>query len=211
MLVRNMAFVIASGMLTLCGSASAAFVQYVNDWPFAPPPEQWFADAGPVTTLDFVGLAPQHMSDQYSHLGATFTGDDFAYTSFIASDGFGIKGGALWGGSIEFKFDQPRTAVAILFPGIAYLKLLLRGEVIYSSGAWNVGELSFIGLIGDQPFDEVHIIDPLGDVHVDNIYFGAAVPGPGVLAALLPALGGLTRRRGRCAARGAGSGTRKDG
>jgi len=182
-------------VLSLSLRTHAGFVGYVNDWPSAPSPDQWFIDAGPVTTLDFVGLAPQHMSDQYSRLGVTFTGDDFAYTSFIASDGFGIKGGALWGGSIEFKFDQPRTAVAILFPGTAYMRLFLQGELVYESGAWNIGELSFLGLIGDQPFDEVHIIDPLGSVHVDNIYFGAAVPGPGVLAALLPALGWTGRRR----------------
>jgi hypothetical protein len=186
--------------LALSGTSSAAFVEYLNDWPFVPPPEQWFIDAGPVTTLDFVGLAPQQMTNQYADLGVIFPGNDFAYTSFICSDGFGLKGGLPWGGSIELKFDQPRTAFAVLFPGDAFLKLFWQGQLIFTNGGWGSSPwapLAFIGLIGDQPFDEVHIIDPLGSVHIDNIYFGASVPGPGVLSVLLPALcwSGRGRRR----------------
>lgn len=179
----------------LPSSSHADFVHYVNDWPFAPPPEQWFIDVGTYTTIDFVGLAPQPLSNQYAHLGVTFPGNDHTYTSAILSDGYGVVGGLPWGPSIVVKLDQPRTAFAVLFPGIAYMKLYYQGSLIFTSGDWAQGDLSFIGLIGDQAFDEVHIIDPLGDVHIDNIYFGAVIPSPGVLTMLMAAMCGVGRRR----------------
>ena len=187
--------------MTLAGSCAAGFVMYVSEgqpWGY-PAQEQWFIDAGTYTTIDFVGLAPQPLSNQYAHLGVTFPGNDHTYTSPFLSDGYGVVGGLPWGPSIEVKFDQPRTAFAVLFPGLAYLKLFSGGVLIHTSGAWNIGALSFIGLIGDQPFDEVHIIDPLGDVHIDNIYFGAAIPGPGAMAPLMAwgLLSGVGRRRRR--------------
>ncbi len=36
----------------------------------------------------------------------------------------------------------------------------------------SAGEIAFLGLVGEEPFDRAIIFDPIGDTDIDNLFFG---------------------------------------
>ena len=140
------------------------------------------------------------VTDQYADLGVLFTdGNDFINDAPTLPDGFALNGmGTPFLIDINLAFDRPRTAVAMDFPGTGQFQLFSEGELIYTS-TWDIappGETIFLGLLSDQPFDAVRILDPTGSLaFIDNVFFGDVIPTPGAMA--LFAVAALTARRRR--------------
>jgi hypothetical protein len=155
---------------------------------------EWEAAVGPVTTLDFTGFPDgTFITDQYSELGATFTdGDDsIRFNPTFKNDSWGLDGN----GDISVTFDTPQLWVAVDFPGYIAFRLFFQGEMIHQSVHGSGGNGWFIGLVSDEPFDALVLIDPLagGEAAIDDLHYG--VPAPATLVLL--GLAALAPRRRR--------------
>jgi len=158
----------------------------------------WQAAAGAHTTIDFTGFdVGTIITTQYQSLGVIFTeGNDRinALQSFV-NDGFGLNGVI---DTFTLAFSQPMRTIACEFPGSLQFKLYSQGQLIHTSTIFgNVGTGFFGGLISDQPFDSAIVIDPQGDVYVDDLHFGQGIPGPCTMVVL--GMGICIKRRKRCA------------
>jgi hypothetical protein len=197
---------IAALALGIGSGASASFQTYFDQ-------PSWEGAVQSYTALTFADLGGNaYMTDQYAHLGVTFlNGDDFVEFGSEAypQNGWGIDANA----NCHLKFDFDVYAIAVWHPGNMGLKLYNDGQLVYSFPFFPGGGYNwFGGVVGTVPFDEVIIYDWFdSQISIDDIYF-APVPAPGAAVLLLAvALFAGRRRAGRCAARGAGSRTRKDG
>jgi hypothetical protein len=158
----------------------------------------WLAAAGAHTAITFLGY-PQNtnITTQYSNLGITFTDGidliDNAPTAF-PNDGWGINGAL---DSTTLYFALPTTSLAADFPGFIQYKLFWHEQLIFTSNIMGGGGAGhFAGVVSDQPFDRAVILDPLGGLFFDDLYFGPPVPAPAALPLLaLAALRGRSRRR----------------
>lgn len=164
---------------------------------------EWTTATSGVTTIEFSDLpAGTFVTDQYAPLGVTFTpGDDQIdfLPSIYPSDGYGLFGG--YNGlavplPIIMEFSTPITSIGIRFPGSTKFELYSNGiKIGVTQNFFAIGDpTSFAGVISDIAFDRVVIPPVLGNVSMDTLFFGGAIPGPGALAVLL---GGAVALRGR--------------
>jgi MYXO-CTERM domain-containing protein len=180
----------------VCSVALADDVQWFNN----PLEQDWWDAVGSVTTIDFTGHEHfEPLSDQYAHLGITFSGTvHFMESGLFINDGWGMRG--FMGAWIHF--DNPINWIAADFPGNLGYELYSGDELIYTSFEFGVGGTgNFGGLISSKPFDRVFIWEQPGTdgffiPHIDDLHFGAfAVPAPGALGVVGLAL--LVHRRRR--------------
>jgi len=159
----------------------------------------WFESVDPVTTIDFTDLAQnEFVTDQYAHLGATFFGTAIGHhsASIFQTDGKGILG---WTQTeVELEFDLPRTEFALQFASLNFMVNFHLGEDFVGSTPVMSSFIStFIGIKSSLPFDRVEMFAFSHAVtYIDNIYFGAPIPAPGVLA-FVAFVGLVSRRRRR--------------
>jgi hypothetical protein len=188
--------VIVSAVMT-CSVTFADEVQWFNN----PMQDDWWSAVGDVTTIDFTGHEHfEPLSDQYAHLGVTFSGTVSAIeSSGFINDGWGMRG--FMGAWVHF--DQPMNWIAADFPGNLGYELYSGDDLIYTSFEFGVGGTgNFGGLVSSKPFDSVFIwqqpgTDGIFIPYVDDLHFGALVPAPGALSVVALAIL-FTRRRRRC-------------
>ena len=190
---RSFLWVFAAFAGVSCISAARAQVELFTDF------AKWQAAAGSFSTVDFTGFpVGTFITDQYADLGVLFTdgNDSIHFAGSFTIDGAGLDGN----GDTVVAFAEPMVALAIHFPGFAQVELFVKSRSIYLSevisgpGAFDLG---FLGVISTLPFDSAALIDPIGEVAIENLYFGPPIPSPGTLTAL--ALGLLLRAtRRRC-------------
>jgi hypothetical protein len=153
---------------------------------------EWVAAVGPVTTIDFTGFPEgTTITDQYADVGAIFI-DGLNFTWFnptFKNDGVGLYGYD----EINVAFDTPQRWMAVDFPGFIGIRLFFQDSIIHESGWGNPGNGWFVGLVSDEPFDSLLLIEPGGEVNIDDLHYG--VPSPAVLWLL--AVAGLVWRRRR--------------
>ncbi len=103
-------------------------------------------------------------------------------------------GALLWLHDVHPKFLTPQKWIGAHYPGNLLYQLLSGGDVIYTSLPYSAPGLGeFYGVVSDQMFDEVKIINDSGLLSIDNIYFG--VPAPGAVSVFgLWFVGGRRRR-----------------
>jgi len=160
--------------------------------------QAWFDAAGSITTIGFADLPNDTLvTTQYAELGATFTDgvDLVLYNEGFLNDGVGLNGAF---DQIAIEFAQPMQAIGVDFPGGIQLTLVYHGVPFYTStGFVGPGEGAFGGIISSNPFDGVLIIDPRGDVFIDDLHFGPPIPAPPAIALIvLPFMCPCRRRRG---------------
>ncbi len=159
---------------------------------------EWEAAVGSFTTIDFI-LPPSGtpISDQYSDLGVHFGEWIFSHNSgSYQNDGWGIHG-AVDGAWVHF--DTPQHWVGLDHPGTTNIELYRDGELIHTTGTFGSSGAGFFGgVMSSVAFDEIYIFrhGPNNFVFIDDLHFGAMVPGPGGLA-LLALAGAFTARRRR--------------
>jgi len=159
--------------------------------------DEWSAQTGSFTTIDFIGL--EHgtpLTSQYEVFGVTFTNSKaWSSMGLFPQDGFGMKELDINDPAPQIYFATPITAVAFhKTPATNAFLFYLGDEVI--SGPLNLGG-GFVGLTFESPIDRIVVSGGLGTISIDNIYFGAPIPAPGVL--VVAAIAGLlpVRRRRR--------------
>lgn len=164
--------------------ARASFVEY-HDL------ASWSSAAGPFTTLDFVFPQAVILDDEYLSLGVIFPDAEevaFPQAGGFPQDGWGVKGAVLGDADIHLAFLEPQTWIGVWFPGNVYIEFYSGGQLVHTSDDLAVGGQTlnvFGGVVSTIPFDEVRLVDPFGLINVDNIPFGAAVPGPGCVLVLV--------------------------
>jgi len=169
--------------------ARAAVVEYTSK-------AQWQSAAGAYTTIQFNELPNgTWITDQYDHVGALFTdGSDqvFFNQNGFPNDGYGLNAAF---DETTIEFTQSIFTIAADCPGGLRFTLFYRGVQTYLSSPFSGDPFAFAGLVSDQPFDKVLIMDPSGGTFVDDLYFGPPIPGSGAWAVVACfVLGG---RRGR--------------
>jgi len=179
------------------GGASASIVSYTNFDAWAT------ATATPVTSIffteiDFAPGGPTVVNDQYAALGVLFQ-DHFLDESstLYPSDGRGLAASQNYVGQITVDLTMARTSVAV--EHIASMRLdLFDGDLFIGSSILSgISGTGFIGVVSATPFDRVVVQNPnSGAPLLDNIYFGAPIPAPGVLA-FVAFVGLVSRRRRR--------------
>lgn len=93
------------------------------------------------------------------------------------NDGFGIDGNL----RTTVLFDKPQSWIAFDLPGLAKIELFSNDELFHFSFFGGGGPGHFAGLLSDQPFDKVVILDPSdSNIAFDDMYFGA-IPSPSAL------------------------------
>lgn len=182
---------LSATLLACAGSVQAGFTTYTNF-------DAWKSATGnSYTTLDFVFPQPVLLTTQYLNLGVSFPDQEEVAHTLPASypfDGWGVKGAPFADSDIHLKFATPQRWIAAHYPGHVSYQLISNGTVIYTSPFHGTaGASDFHGVVSGVAFDEVRLINPLGELYVDNIYFG--VPAPGTLAILGAGLIGGRRRR----------------
>lgn len=157
--------------------------------------QAWFNAAGPISEVDFTGFAPNTIiTNQYAHLGVTFTDgtDRIHFAGSYLEDGVGLNGAF---DESSLAFAQPMHTLAFDYPGNIQFVLYSGAQAIFDSGiVFGGGAGAFVGIISTQSFDSVEITDPTLGLVYDTLYFGAPIPAPAGLAALLA---GLLARPGR--------------
>ena len=147
---------------------------------------EWEAAVGAFTTLDF-DIQPQGtpITNQYAHLGVNVTGAAFSHSApGYVNDEWGMfASGGAW-----VHFNSPQNWVAVDYPGEIQIQLFQLGVLIYTSTYFvPSGTGNFAGLWSPIPFDEVHLrrLAPSSvNVFIDDLHFGALVPGPSALGLL---------------------------
>ncbi|HRP63531.1 MAG TPA: hypothetical protein PK400_09585, partial [Phycisphaerales bacterium] len=172
-------------------SAAAAVIQYTSK-------AEWQAAAGAFHTIDFTGFAHGTLiTNQYTEqYGVTFVGlNTIFHSSAFIHDGHGLRGQP----ASRFRFDSPKTSVAVEFAGQIVFNLYYQGVLMYTSpDFWDPsqGGLGFAGIVSSFEFDEVVLYrsPPIdGLVLYDDLYFG--VPSPGALGVFALTAFGCRRRR----------------
>ncbi len=151
------------------------------------------------TTIDFVGIQG-YIQDTYAPLGVVFDPTDFGMAFPTAPDGWAAAGSGGGGAFIQPKFFDDQFALGIFYKGTVAVRLYAEGMLIFDSGTVGTfGPWRFLGITSTIGFDFVQIEDPGdGDVVIDNLYFGGAVPAPGTAVAVgIASLFGIGRRRRR--------------
>jgi hypothetical protein len=157
----------------------------------------WESAAGPYATIDFTGYHDGLViTNQYEHLGVTFTGalQFIAICGCYANDGAGLYALPY----ARMVFESPQNWIAVEFPGSVRFNLYYSGELIHTSQVFHDFFSYFAGVISSKPFDEVIIDYPspeINSVGIDDLFFGSPIPAPGALGAF--ALAALIARRGR--------------
>ena len=151
----RMKWLTVSLALALAASAHASFTVIKGI-------DNWNAQVGPCTTLDFVFPTPQYLSTQYASLGAIFEGDEYAFDgplSVFQQDGWGC--GADDGG-VDITFLSPQYAIGAWFPGSLRVDFYWQGQLMYQSPNLDTFPLSYAfgGVISTQAFDRVRFWDP---------------------------------------------------
>lgn len=152
--------------------------------------DAWFAAVGGesnVTTISFDELPnATTVSDEYSHLGVSFSGLNFTSGPFPSSyhDSWGLR--VINGNHLYF--SEPINWIAADIVGFLRFELYSENELFHVSPIFGVPPLAgFGGITSDRPFDHVRIYDPTDPLAIiDDLHFGPpiAVPAPGVLAPL---------------------------
>jgi hypothetical protein len=159
--------------------------------------EEWESWVGDYTTIDFTGFPDTTpISDQYADQGVTFTGLAFIFETIgFVNDGWGLHGPF----GLHFYFDEPQLWISVDHAATALFELYYQGELVGISGFNPVGGIgSFLGVVSNEPFDEVIITtQPIFGPHVgiDDLHWGAPIPAPSAIA--LFALGACRIRRRR--------------
>jgi len=166
-------------LLSSCGRfAHAAVSSYTNR-------ASWeSAVSNDFTTIDFLGLPHDtFITDQYAaDYGVTFFGENLITgpTPGFANDHWGLFSP----NNNRFAFSLPQNWIAVDYPGAIKFQIFNQGLLIYTSPRFLPGGLgNFAGLVSDAAFDEVLLFKHPGggtSVFVDDLHWGAAVPGPGV-------------------------------
>ncbi len=163
------------GALLATSTAFGSFTTYTNF-------DQWKAANGSnYTTMNFVFSQPVLLTTQYLPLGVTFPdAEEVAAPLGVAFpiDGWGVWGSGSGDGDVHLKFLTPQKWIGAHYPANLLYQLLSGGNVIYTSpthGGFGPG--LFYGVVSDQMFDEVKIINQSGLLYIDNIYFGVPAPG----------------------------------
>lgn len=185
---------VASAMnLTVAGSLSAGQIEFFErvDWEDA---------VDSFTTIDFTGFpGGTFITDQYSDLGIEFTdGNDsiFPNEGSFVNDGVGLDGN----GDIAVAFDEPQAWIAAEFPGMLQFELYRAGELVYESSIFSRDPIdNFFGLVFADRFDMAILVDPGDDAEIDDLLFGAPVPGSPAfgLLGLIATIRGRRRRSSR--------------
>ncbi len=167
----------------LCSHAGADITKYGND-----DRDAWFNDVGgasAVTTIGFSDFGDDvFITDQYEHLGVTFTDGNDLTSGFAPSswpqDGWGLDGN----GDIDVTFETPITFVAVDHPGTMRFELFFEGQLVGDEFFVVNGSGNFSGIISTVLFDSVVISDLAdGQVFIDDLHFNR-VPGPSGLVLL---------------------------
>jgi hypothetical protein len=170
--------------------------------------DEWISMVGEFTTIDFTGFTHgEHISDQYAHLGVTFSSAgsvQFLESDIFVNDGWGMYGQG--GGGVWLDFDTPMNWIAADHPGVLWIALYYNDELIIEIGAFGGGGTGFFaGLISEKPFNKAKLFrePPFANlVGVDDLHFGAlAVPAPGAIAMFGLAFAFNRRPRQRLASR----------
>jgi len=154
------------------------------------------AVGGNFSTMDFTGF-PENtiITDQYAHLGAIFTQGGFiTFTGSFEQDGWGLSSNL---DEFILEFDQPMNWLAADHPGFLQYFLYLDGVLVGETSLLGGDLGSFSGVISDEPFDMVIILDPATVPNVDDLHFGPAIPAPAAWVLAVAPLVGRRRRRGR--------------
>jgi hypothetical protein len=160
--------------------------------------DTWAASTGSVTTLDFVFPQAQILNTQYADLGVIFPdAEEVAYSGNFPLDGWGCKGSVLGDDDIVLSFAEQRTSFGCFYKGAVFVEFWSQGVQQYVSPTFFQGTLTveFGGIFNAPPFDTIVIKDPDNFIFVDNIVFGAAVPGPAAWAVLVLSVSRSRRRR----------------
>jgi len=176
-------------ILTTLSQASATVTVFENK-------AAWEAAAGPHAAITFTEL-PENtwITEQYAPMGVHFTdgSDQILHNTNGFGDGYGLNGAF---DETTLEFDSAMNTISADFPGLLNYKLYWQGQLFYTGTIFGgSGSGHFAGLISTQPFDEVFLYDPGGGLFVDNLYFGAPVPGPAALGLLAAAAVTKSRRR----------------
>lgn len=190
------AFIAAVSVAVPLARASASVTLFTSS-------TDWQSSVAEFTTIGFNDLPNgTFVTSQYAAFGVTFAQGDDNITStdfhIFPTDGAGLDGNL----SILLEFDAPMNWLAMDYPGGMKIQLFSGEQTIYTSPFIPPGSGvgNFAGIISTQSFDSALLFDSLpgSDVYLDNLYFGAPIPGPGALPAL--AIGAMAtggrRRRG---------------
>jgi hypothetical protein len=155
----------------------------------------WEAAIGDYTTVDFTGFdAGTVITTQCSDLGITFTdGFYLIQASGLAypNDGWGLDGN----GNVTVRFEEPQSWFAAEFPGLLRFWLYREDELVYTTTTLPTGAIdNFLGVVFPETFDRIYL-DGFGPAHMDDLLFGAPVPGPAALPVLVFAIVRERRRR----------------
>jgi len=189
--IRLIQLMFAAAAMIFCASNAKSEVDLFVDF------AEWQSAAGSFSTVDFTGFpVGTFITDQYTELGILFTdgNDSIHFAGSFTLDGAGLDGN----GPTDVAFAQPMVAIAIHFPGFAQVQLFSGGDSLYLSppvSGGGAGALGFLGVISTRLFDAARLIDPFGEVAIENLYFGPPIPAPGALTVLAVGLLVRTKRR----------------
>jgi len=159
--------------------------------------QQWFDAVGVenITTIDFTGYPNNtNITTQYSAFGLTFDGLNFITLDVPSfADDWGLR---IFDGN-DLYFEDPINWIAADILGNITIELYANGQKIYSAhqlGHSGLGQ--FGGVISDEPFDRVRLLDMSDNLTVlDDLHFGPPIPAPSVLAPLVMFMCAGSRRR----------------
>ncbi len=181
----------------MTSSARAGITRYENT-----DRDAWFDDVGgasAVITIGFSDFADNtFITDQYQHLGVTFTDGNDITAGFAPSswpqDGWGLDGN----GDIDLMFDAPRTFIAVDFPGFIRFELFLEGELVGDALFGESGRHdNFAGVTSTIAFDSAVLSNFAGpQANIDDLHF-TRIPGPSGLIVLSGVLFARSRVRRR--------------
>ncbi|MFO0874203.1 MAG: hypothetical protein U0575_09565 [Phycisphaerales bacterium] len=186
---------LVAGVLVGAGVSARAVASFTTTTNFA----DWQAAVPGFTTIDFVGIQG-YIHDTYAPLGVVFDANDFGLALPTAPDGWAASGSGGGGAFIQPQFFDDQFALGIFFIGAVDVRLYSNGALLFESGTVaTFGPWKFLGITSTIGFDFVQIEDPEdGVVAIDNLYFGGAVPAPGVAVTVgIASLLGFGPRRRR--------------
>ncbi len=159
----------------------------------------WSAAAGAHTTLKFDDLASgTPVTNQYSGLGANFSGAESLQTGSFVNDGYGIF--APQGDPVVMNLATPSTAIATHYPGAVMFKLYMDSTLVGTSDNFGGSGTGFFGgIVSDAAFNKVEFFDwYFNPGYYDDIHYNAgesAVPGPAAAIPFVLGMLALKRRR----------------
>jgi hypothetical protein len=138
--------------------------------------DEWMALVESFDTIDFTGFpAGTLITTQYASRGLVFTDrHDFARSDKCdyPNDGEGLFGGFDQRLDVHIHFRAAQFSFAIEHRYCNAVLLYRDGELVFESPCLD----GFIGLLSDEPFDEVHVVGgAVGKVHIDDLHFGPPI------------------------------------